>query len=95
MIHNIKINGEIKSADCKIGSGIYDKNGREIFEGDKVKYIFSDYVQIDGKFKNVREELICTVEFEGGHFGIVSPREGWIKDLSDCHSECELVGADL
>lgn len=36
MKHNIRINGEVKTIDCELGSGIFDKNGREIFEGDKV-----------------------------------------------------------
>ena len=36
MRHNIRINGEVKEIDCKLGSGILDKHGREIFEGDKV-----------------------------------------------------------
>ena len=38
MKHNIRINGEVKEIDCELGSGILDKNGREIFEGDIVDY---------------------------------------------------------
>ena len=38
MKHNIRINGQIQTIDCELGSGILDKNGKEIFEGDKVKY---------------------------------------------------------
>ena len=41
MKHRIRINGEVKELDCELGSGIFDKNGREIFEGDKV--LFNDY----------------------------------------------------
>ncbi|MBR0061296.1 MAG: hypothetical protein IJP68_07420 [Selenomonadaceae bacterium] len=37
MKHNIRINGAVKEIDCQLGSGILDKNGREIFEGHKVK----------------------------------------------------------
>jgi len=43
MKHNIRINGEVKEIDCELGSGILDKNGREIFEGDRVKLILPYY----------------------------------------------------
>lgn len=39
MKHNIRINGEVKEIDCELGSGILDRSGREIFEGDKLRYI--------------------------------------------------------
>ena len=45
MKHKIRINGEVKELDCEFGSGILDKNGKEIFEGDKVTYI--DWVDGD------------------------------------------------
>ena len=37
MNHNIRINGEVKTVDCELGNGIFDLNGREIFEGDLIK----------------------------------------------------------
>ena len=38
MKYRIRINGEIKEIDCELGSGVLDKNGREIFEGDTIRY---------------------------------------------------------
>lgn len=43
MKHNIRINGEVKEIDCEFGSGILDKHGREIFEGDTVKICGKEY----------------------------------------------------
>lgn len=38
MKHNIKLpDGTIRTIDCRLGSSMFDKNGREIFEDDKVK----------------------------------------------------------
>lgn len=47
MKHNIRINGQEQELDCELGSGILDKNGREIFEGDKVKISFAGWVWFD------------------------------------------------
>lgn len=43
MKHNIRINGQVQELDCELGTGILDKNGREIFEGDKVKIFDTEY----------------------------------------------------
>ncbi|MBR0061838.1 MAG: hypothetical protein IJP68_10215 [Selenomonadaceae bacterium] len=55
MKHTIRINGAVKKIDCQLGSGILDKNGREIFEGDKVK---------------TPDGVSSKVEFENGVIGL-------------------------
>lgn len=56
MRHSIRINGEVKTVDCELGSGVLDKNGVEIFEGDKVEFV---------QFK---ERIYATVCFDNGAF---------------------------
>ena len=44
MKHSIRINGVVKEIACELGSGILDKNGREIFEGDIVRICYNLYI---------------------------------------------------
>lgn len=60
MKHNIRINGQVQEMDFELGSGIFDKNGREIFEGDIVKVTFDDDDTDAGK-----------VEFFSGEFHVL------------------------
>ena len=40
MKHNVKFsNGTIQTLDCKLGSGLLDCKGKEIFEGDIVRFL--------------------------------------------------------
>lgn len=43
MKHNLRINGQVKTINFELGSGILDKNGNEIFFGDKVKMFYKEY----------------------------------------------------
>ena len=60
MKHTIRQHGQLTQVECELGSGILDKNGREIFEGDIVKVVFSDDDIGAGK-----------VEFLHGHFRVL------------------------
>ena len=60
MKHNIRINGQVQELDCELGSGILDKNGREIFEGDIVKITFTDFDTDAGKVEFFKGEFrVC------------------------------------
>ena len=37
MKHTIRQHGQLTQIDCELGSGMIDKNGREIIEGDIVE----------------------------------------------------------
>ena len=49
---------KIEQVNGELGSGIVDKNGREIFEGDRVKVT------------NERGERTGLVTYRDGHFGV-------------------------
>lgn len=77
MKHTIRQNGQITQIDCELGSGIFDKNGKEIIEGDIVS--------------NGRENL--HVKFINGALMIFSERNGEGYELSPYFAQgFEVVG---
>lgn len=54
---------KVETVNGELGSGVKDRNGKEIFEGDRVKVLFAE----GGRY-------VGTVRFEDGSFSIYSPR---------------------
>ena len=65
MKHNVMLtDGKIQTLDCKLGSGIYDRTGKEIFEGDRVKIYSDSSVVRDGHIFFKEGKFICFFEDE-------------------------------
>ena len=86
MKHKIRINGEVKELDCEIGSGICDKTGREIFEGDKVtdgKKVFS--VELEGgDFNLVHDDKVISLDMYNGNVEVIA--RAWSPQLLNAYS---------
>ncbi len=73
MKRTIRINGLIKEIDCELGSGVYDKNGVELVEGDLVK-VDVDAIRHSneygfGEFEyNPPADNLTTVSYQCGEF---------------------------
>ena len=63
---------KVSTINAELGSGITDKNGKEIFEGDRVKH----------------KDEFYKVVFSGGHFGLENDMQDWIDlDLVERKAE--------
>ena len=87
MKHNIKLpDGTIKAVDCKLGTGIKDYYGKEIFEGDRVKYMYQ--YELYGEPCEYPETV--TVEFVKGAF---ITGDDYLHDFIDnCKGDVEIIG---
>lgn len=81
MIRNIKLqNGAVCPMEIKFGSGVKDKNGKEIFEGDTLSIDFDKAQKIIGDGSLIRDILALkpvkykarlVVEFRYARFRLV------------------------
>ena len=78
MIHNLRRkDGTVYPLDVLLGSGILDKHGKEIFEGDRVKF----------------EDKIGYVIFHHGNFILDNARElNCLLSCVDYDGKLEIVG---
>ena len=75
MIHNVKFSdGTIKAVDCKLGSGVFDRNGREIFEGDHVNF-WARSLKNDGMY----DILSTKVVFDDGALWLYITDENYLQ----------------
>lgn len=80
MKHNIKLpDGTIQSIECKLGTGIKDYYGNEIFEGDRVR--------IAGDCGNGEEVVFGSGVFWAGRRNIAEHLYGSFAIVRD--DECE------
>lgn len=91
MKHNIKLpDGTIQTLDCRLGSGVFDFNGKEIFEGDRVKcgVIFGDPTK---EYDGILHEIIGTILFDKGNFYCVQDDINCRYPLGNFHG-FEVIG---
>lgn len=78
MKHTIRQNGQLTQIDCELGSGIFDKHGKEIFEGDIVKIGGVRDYYVDCQYG-----VFCIRNNKGDAIDA-------LRELDECY--CEIVG---
>lgn len=73
MKHNIRINGVAGQIDCELGSDVYDKNGREIFEGDLVQRYIRNFSEKRKKTISVEPVVFNRGVFSSKRYGVFRP----------------------
>lgn len=75
MKHTIRQNRQLTQIDCELGSGILDKNGKEISDGDRIQWTYFN----GDLFRTIKAQVLYTQ----GDFYVVDDEYSREEILSD------------